>query len=221
MDWETVAKLAQEGFRNGVNEWIGKATVQGGVVNGPAATLTPGSLSSPVSLEPLIQQSLAQGKVPPEIAGAVARTLAAAWQDWAKGFQIVIPGAYPTLAAFPGPAAPPTPMAGQAPLRQGNSTGEASLNAAMLGRNLAGALRVHAMKEAGAMEKGMGNLAKWVESSFNEWKSMAMLTGLMGKGPVPTFAPPYVPVGPVVMGDNIGHPGGLFSGPRFGKVTVR
>ena len=28
-----------------------------------------------------------------------------------------------------------------------------------------------------------------------------------GKGPIPTFAPPFVPVGPVVAGDNIGTPG--------------
>ena len=30
---------------------------------------------------------------------------------------------------------------------------------------------------------------------------------LLGKGPIPTFAPPVVPMGPVVMGDNIGAPG--------------
>ena len=45
------------------------------------------------------------------------------------------------------------------------------------------------------------------------------ITGLMGKGPVPTYAPPYVPVGPVAMGDNISAPGRLFSGPRFGKLV--
>jgi hypothetical protein len=34
-----------------------------------------------------------------------------------------------------------------------------------------------------------------------------MVTLLMGKGPVPSFAPPFVPVGPVVAGDNISQPG--------------
>jgi hypothetical protein len=33
----------------------------------------------------------------------------------------------------------------------------------------------------------------------------------MGSGPVPTYAPPYVPVGPVVMGDNIATPGHLMA----------
>jgi hypothetical protein len=30
---------------------------------------------------------------------------------------------------------------------------------------------------------------------------------VLGKGPIPSFAPPFVPVGPVVMGDNVGTPG--------------
>jgi hypothetical protein len=42
----------------------------------------------------------------------------------------------------------------------------------------------------------------------------------MGKGPIPSFAPPYVPVGPVVMGDNISAPGHVIAGPRFGKMTT-
>ena len=32
---------------------------------------------------------------------------------------------------------------------------------------------------------------------------------VLGKGPIPTFAPPFVPVGPVVSGDNIAAPGHL------------
>ena len=34
---------------------------------------------------------------------------------------------------------------------------------------------------------------------------------VLGKGPVPSFAPPYVPVGPVVGGDNIAVPGHLLA----------
>jgi hypothetical protein len=34
---------------------------------------------------------------------------------------------------------------------------------------------------------------------------------VLGKGPIPTFAPPFVPVGPVVMGDNIAVPGHLIA----------
>ena len=64
----------------------------------------------------------------------------------------------------------------------------------------------------------MKNLATWVEGSFSDWKNGVRLVGLMGRGPVPTFAPPYVPVGPVISGDNTSA-GSLFAGPRFGKIV--
>jgi hypothetical protein len=46
---------------------------------------------------------------------------------------------------------------------------------------------------------------------FAMWVTSQMITNVLGKGPVPTFAPPYVPVGPVVGGDNISTPGHLMT----------
>ena len=109
MDWNSIAKYSQEAFREGVNEWISKARVQGGRVNGPAANLTPGSLISDVNIESKVFQKLVGSKVPADIAHALAKQLGSAWGDWAAGFQIQIPSAYPTFAAFPGPGAPPKP----------------------------------------------------------------------------------------------------------------
>jgi hypothetical protein len=43
------------------------------------------------------------------------------------------------------------------------------------------------------------------------WIASQMVMLVMGKGPIPTFAPPFVPVGPVVGGDNIATPGHLMS----------
>jgi hypothetical protein len=71
----------------------------------------------------------------------------------------------------------------------------------------------------GTLDQPINSLATWVEGSFNEWKSLATLIGLMGRGPVPTFAPPYVPVGPVIAGDNLSM-GSVFAGPRFGKIVL-
>jgi len=220
VDWNTIAKLAQEAFRAGVNDWIGHARIQGGLVNGPSAIITPGSLTSDVSIEAKILQSLTAAQVPREIVAALAKALAAAWNGWAAGFQIQLPAAYPMLAAFPGPMAPPTPAAGAHPISMGNSAGEVNLKAMILANNLVSAVRMHAAKVTGGTpEQAMKSLATWIEGSFNEWKSMVMLVGLMGKGPVPTFAPPYVPVGPVVGGDNMSM-GTLFAGPRFGKIAI-
>jgi hypothetical protein len=41
------------------------------------------------------------------------------------------------------------------------------------------------------------------------WLVSTMVTNVMGQGPIPTFAPPYVPVGPVVGGIGVQLPGGM------------
>jgi len=219
MDWNTIAKFSREAFRAAVNEWIGKARIQGGKVSGPSAILTPGSLVSNTNIEMRVLQSLTTSLVPREISAALAKVLATAWNDWANGFQIQLPTAYPTFAAFPGPSAPPTPAAVEPPLSQGSSAGEPSLKASALSKKLTSALRIHGTKGQESPDQAMNGLANWVENSFNDWKNLAKLTGISGKGSVPTFAPPYVPVGPVVMGENVSV-GSLFAGPRFGKVVL-
>lgn len=219
MDWNTIAKFSREAFRAAVNEWIGKARIQGGKVSGPSATLTPGSLVSDTNIEMRVLQSLTSSQVPREISAALAKILATAWNDWANGFQIQLPKAYPSFVAFPGPSAPPTRAAVDPPLSQGSSTGEASLKASSLSKKLSSALRIYATKGQASPDQAMNGLANWVESSFNDWKGLAKLTGILGKGSVPTYAPPYVPVGPVVMGENVSV-GSLFAGPRFGKVVL-
>lgn len=219
MDWNSITRLSREAFRDAVNDWIGKARIRGGQVRGPDAVLTPGSLTSDVNIEGMMFQKLTAARVPAEIARTIAKELAAAWNAWAAGFHAQLPGAYPMFAAFPGPKAPPTPAPAIA-LTQAISAGEASLKASVLAGKLASELRAHATRtRRGSPDQAMKGLAEWVESSFTEWKNLTRIVGVMGKGSVPTFAPPYVPVGPVVMGDNVSA-GPVFAGPRFGKVVI-
>jgi hypothetical protein len=219
LDWNSIARLAREAFRDAVNDWIGKARVRGGQVRGPDATLTPGSLISDGNIESIVFQKLIAAQAPAEIARALAKELAAAWNAWAAGFQVHLPGAYPKFAAFPGPMAPPT-SAPPIALARGISAGETSLTASVLAGKLTSALRMHATKVGGGFpDQAIKSLAEWVESSFREWKGLTKLVGVMGKGSVPTFAPPYVPVAPVALGDN-SSAGPVFAGPRFGKVVI-
>jgi hypothetical protein len=44
---------------------------------------------------------------------------------------------------------------------------------------------------------------------FKVWQASTMVTQVMGTGPVPTFAPPYVPAGPVLGGVGTMPPGGF------------
>jgi hypothetical protein len=53
------------------------------------------------------------------------------------------------------------------------------------------------------------SVADAFEKSYNLWKASTMVTNVLGTGPVPTFAPPYVPVGPVVGGVGTMTPGGF------------
>ena len=219
MDWNTIARLTKTAFRDAVNEWIGMARVQGGQVRGTEAILTPGSLSSGANIESAVLQRLAGSKVHVEIARVLAKELASAWNGWAAGFQVRVPGAYPTFAAFPGPTAPPT-AATPIRLTKGVSTGDAGLKSAMLTTKLTSALRIPATKAVmGTPDAAMKGLADWVDGSFQDWKAQAMLVNVMGHGPVPTFAPPYVPVGPVVTG-NVMSSGPVFAGARFGKIIM-
>jgi len=54
-------------------------------------------------------------------------------------------------------------------------------------------------------------IAAGFDAVVSLWLPAQQVTNVLGKGPVPTFAPPYVPVGPVVMGDNIASPGHLLT----------
>ena len=221
-DWTQIAKAACEAFRGGVNEWIGKAQIQGGRVNGPNAELTPGSLTSAVNFEPLMVQAMLQARVPPDVARVLAHELWGAWKQWADGFRMLLPGIYPQLAAFPGPMAPPIPGRGTFPLSQGTSAGEQELQPAMLSMKLTAALRLP-VRPGSAAKEAIEQVAKWVGTSFQEWKLMAQVNGsaASGRGYVPSYTPPYVPVGPVLMGDNL--PLGATSaliGPRFGNILL-
>jgi hypothetical protein len=218
MDWAAIVKATRAAFGQSVNDWIVAWDVQGGWVRGPNAELTPGSLKSSVDVEQTMMQALAAARVPASVAGPLARELGGAWRAWADGFHLSLPGAYPKLAAVPGPVAPPTPAASAYPIARSISAGEHRLGAATLAPRLQSALRAQATRDRAAVDSAIKDLTVWIEASFREWKHSAQLVGVIGKGPVPSFAPPYVPVGPVVMGDNLSAPGHVIAGPRFGSV---
>jgi hypothetical protein len=52
-------------------------------------------------------------------------------------------------------------------------------------------------------------IADAFEKCFLLWQTSTMVTNVLGTGPIPTFAPPYVPVGPVIGGVGTMVPGGF------------
>jgi len=120
---------------------------------------------------------------------------------------VTVPGFpwYPAFAAFPGPVAPPMPNVTW-PLIACPSTGLADittpnkLKKAMLDEFDSGlADKINDKFHETVMEA----IATALSTGFLIWVSSSMINLVMGTGQIPTFNPPWVPVGPVVNGQNL------------------
>jgi peptidoglycan hydrolase-like protein with peptidoglycan-binding domain len=202
----SVVSAVVAGFTAALDIWKGSAVFDGILVNSVTAMGTPGCLKGP-ALAPLITAKL--GSLTGDdraIAIAAAQGIGAnfaAWQD-----AVTIPGLpwYPTFAAVPAPVAPPTPN---------TPTPLMALQSAGLGKMT----DVNALQAAMAAAAGptlrerakptFAAIAPPVVLQFNGKVLMTMVKGVLGSGPVPTFSPPTVPVGPVANGTAFSPPGML------------
>ena len=144
---------------------------------------------------------------------AVAKGVAKCFKDWQD--QVMVPGLpwYPAFAAFPGPQAPPMPNVPM-PLI-------ACISSKMTQIMMPNPMKDEMVKalDGGLKDKDpdkqhvalFDSIATVLALAFTIWLPSQQVMLVMGKGPIPTFAPPYVPVGPVVAGDNIAVPGHLMA----------
>ncbi len=185
---------------NAVNTWASTATIQGVLIMGPTASM--GMVVGP-PLTPLI---LAQGPktTPMELryTTAIATAIGNGWLAWTAS--IKVPGLpwYPAFAAVPSPVAPPVPNV-PTPLLSLISV-DASLSPGALKGSMMGVFgdppALHAADLFDAVSQAFNTV-------FTMYKTSTMVKNVMGTGPVPTFAPPFVPVGPVIGGIGTGLPG--------------
>ena len=144
---------------------------------------------------------------------AVAAGVSKCFKNWQD--QVSVPGLpwYPAFAAFPGPMAPPMPNIPM-PLIT-------CISAKMTDIIMPGPM-TDAMDDA--LDGGMKDkdpekhfhalhdaIATVLSLAFLMWLPSQQVMLVLGKGPIPTFAPPFVPVGPVMGGDNIAVPGHLMA----------
>jgi hypothetical protein len=187
------------------------AFISGGVVNGVTAN---GGIVGPViDFARPIQSALKSAGASDHEAINFASVISDSWTNWFLSY--TIPGLpwYPSFAAFPAPFAPPTPNV-PSPVSAGFSREVSRLLAPNLAANIRNKLGVRAMREQGA-DAFVNNFANWFGQSFQIWSGATMWMTVLGSGPVPTFRPPHVPVGPVLNGTFNSIPGSL-RGPRFG-----
>lgn len=201
-------KLLQA-IKYGVDHWRLQAHFTNIQIMGQTAIGQAGCLQGP-SLKPWILQA-------PGIYNAVGyfRTLANAvadtvdnnfkqWQDF-----VTVPGLpwYPMFLAVGAPLAPPTPNIPM-PLMVCVSQNFSKLASPS---QLESGIRSNLPSEFKIAEMDMFiyMLSVSIMSYFVQWMGSQNVMMVMGMGPVPTFNPPYVPVGPVVNGYVIPSPGHL------------
>ena len=193
------------------NMWKLQAKLKDLKVNALTALGTPGCLDGP-ELESNIKNAPMVASFSGNMAkhrDAVAKGVSKCFKDW-QG-KVMVPGLpwFPAFVAFPAPTAPPMPnipipliacpSAMMAKICAPNDMAKAMDDA------LDGGLKD---KDKDKQFKSLHNaIATTLSLAFLMWLPAQQVMLVMGKGPIPTFAPPFVPVGPVVMGDNISAPG--------------
>ncbi|MDT8284548.1 MAG: hypothetical protein RQ767_03405 [Thermovirgaceae bacterium] len=203
--WAQWGDLAWNATKTAVNtRWRLQATIQNVTINGSTANGPPGCLQGP-DLGPAIRSHLLSSDVPLEVADIFANGIGGAWKAWQDS--VTIPGLpwYPVFAAWAGPAAPrtpnvPTSLIALVSSSQSELTSQGRL-AARIFEQFQGA--PIPAETRGEIERFSGQAAL----KFQSWMAGCMVQRVMGQGPVPTFAPPAVPVGPVVGGSVISSPG--------------
>jgi hypothetical protein len=175
-------------------QWCLLAHFKDVVIMGPLAT--GGEIQGP-PMAPFIA-SVAGGGSPAdqEAVDAVGGVLDENMKVWMQAAKLPGLPIYPAFAAFPGGMTPPMPNVPfpLAAIPNPQAGKMASMSASGRARD-PGAEAV-----ANAVLFALG-------IAFPLWTAAQLVKLMLGKGPVPTFAPPYVPVGPVVGGDIIPIPG--------------
>ena len=189
-------------------QWKVQAKLRNLRINASTALGGPGCVEGP-ELESMIKNGpgVVSGR---GLFGSAARATNAIARGISKAFKeyqdhITVPGLawYPSFVAFPGPMAPPMPNV-PVPL--------VSMPSTHLPRLRQDVVAGYMKSELGAASFPFSNelfvsIADAFEKAVMIWIPTQMVMLVLGKGPIPTFAPPYVPVGPVVGGDIISRPG--------------
>lgn len=198
-----------QAVRFGLDQWRMQAKFKNISINAVSAIGTPGCLDGP-DLDILISRAPTVVTMPGSLGilrDAVAEGVDACFENWQDN--VTVPGLpwYPAFVAFPGPMAPPMPNV-PCPLIALASSGMGKITSqALLKQAIVNALP--AELKTTRVENFISDISLRLSIYFLQWLASQMVTNVLGKGPVPTFAPPYVPVGPVVMGSVISAPGCL------------
>ena len=182
------------------SQWQSLASMVGVVIT--AVTASVGQVVGP-PWQPFILASAPKSS-PAEMkySNVIATVMSTTWLQYTA--TIKVPGMpwYPAFAAFPSPVAPPTP---NVPCPVAALT-QVPPQPALMKQQMVGQLG-----DPGAPfhSELFEAICDAFDKSFKIWQTSTQVTNVLGTGPVPSFAPPYSPVGPVVGGVGTMAPGGF------------
>ncbi len=208
--WPEWLSSAKQGTVEGIRGCLAGAPIKG-VVNATTGKIPKGGISG-CDQQIIDAIRRAMGGAPETIKVVFVGAVLQAWRQWASNYEVPLnPAAFPAFAAFPAAQAPRTPaIPPELPLRLGSSSGEGALSAANMAADIRKRLGSADAGQPGA-EAAMNDFAQWFCDRLRTWIANAGICNIEGWGSVPSFAPPYVPVGPVVGGELSAK----FCGPNF------
>ena len=180
-------------------------TMAGIVVTGPVGA---GGALVPVPWTPII---LGAGPVStPMLAkytGVVASVLGAAWDIYSASIKLGAAKLWPLFSAWTLAVAPPQPNV--APCKLSDTVSVISVDVGLMAAALKGQMVAALGDPQAPFHKELFEaIATGFREVFDDWKSKTEFK-VIGGGPVPTWAPPYVPAGPVAGGVAFVPPGGI------------
>jgi hypothetical protein len=190
------------------SNWQNAAMFTTGIINAVSCQITPGSLTSPPMMGTAMITANTNSAGKPAnfvlFVKAIATAIDTAWNAWQLGYMITL--TYPpTFSAFPGPMHPPTPNIPMPVVAGSSPSGDAMMKKkALSGLMVANLSGVTPNKNTQML---FDKFAEGFCMIFDTWKATTMISNVMGTGPVPSFAPPFSPVGPVVGGFLVPKPG--------------
>jgi len=193
----------------GIDMWRLQAYFANITIMGQTAIGNSGCLQGPdikpwISQAPSVYASTGYKKL---LVDAVAAGVAENFKFWMDS--VTVPGLpwYPIFAAFAGPFAPPMPNIPM-PLIVCVSQ---NMNKLMSPTQMENAITARLPADMRTPEASLFlyPLSVNVANAFTTWLCSQQVMMVMGMGPVPTYNPPYVPVGAVVNGYVIPSPGHL------------
>jgi len=204
-DWASWLGAAKTGAKTAIQVFAATATLKDITIN---MSIALGGKMTGASIAPITQAIMMASGAPANVATAFGSAANASWQGWVS--KVSVPGLawYPAFVSWPGPAAPPTP---NIPMPLITLIPGVTIDGGAVASAIKGTLGDQG--EEPEAQQAADDFGAWLSTGFLIWSASTQVMNVLGKGPVPNFAPPYVPVGPVILGDASGT--GVLVGPDF------